>query len=63
MCKKCKANPQNRNTRYCDDWWNGISHGGYNEDRRIKEEIDIEEDAKYESGANLMATWGDGDYG
>lgn len=54
MCKKCKANPQNQNTRYCDDWWNDSPHGGYNEDRRIKEEIDTEEDAKYESTEHAL---------
>ena len=38
MCEKCRKNPQNRNTRYCDDWWDDISHGGYKGDRKLKEE-------------------------
>ena len=38
MCKKCESNPQNRNTRYCDDWWDDSSHGGYKGDRELKEE-------------------------
>lgn len=38
MCYKCIRNPRNRNTRYCDDWWDDIPHGGYKGDREWKEE-------------------------
>lgn len=38
MCKKCRNNPKNRNTRYCDDWWDDTSHGGYKGDRKLKKE-------------------------
>ncbi|MHC4311274.1 MAG: hypothetical protein ACYSW3_02240 [Planctomycetota bacterium] len=45
MCKKCDRNPRNRNTRYCDDWWDDISHGGYKGDRKHKQR-DYERDKK-----------------
>jgi hypothetical protein len=38
MCEKCRKNPKNRNTRYCDDWWDDTPHGGYKGDRKLKEE-------------------------
>lgn len=38
MCKKCRNNPKNRNTRYCDDWWDDTPHGGYKQDRKRKRE-------------------------
>lgn len=44
MCEKCRENPQNRNTRYCDDWWRDISHGGYEGDRKYKEERKSQQD-------------------
>lgn len=38
MCEKCKENPGLRHTRYCDDWWDDSSHGGYKADRKYKED-------------------------
>jgi hypothetical protein len=37
MCKNCIAHPENRNSRYCDDWWKDTSHGGYAGDRALKD--------------------------
>ena len=37
MCDKCKEHPENRNTRYCDDWWDDSPHGGYKGDAERKE--------------------------
>jgi len=37
MCDKCKEYPENRNTRYCDDWWGDSPHGGYKGDAERKE--------------------------
>ncbi len=37
MCEKCRKNPNNRNTRYCDDWWDDTPHGGYKGDRERKQ--------------------------
>jgi len=45
MCDKCIKNPENCNTRYCDDWWDDISHGGYKGDRTRKKR-DAERDKK-----------------
>jgi len=42
MCEKCKKDPQIRNTRYCDDWWDDSSHGGYKGDREYKEEWSLD---------------------
>lgn len=44
MCKKCLNNPDIRNTRYCDDWWDDIPHGGYKKDRERKEWSIYDED-------------------
>jgi hypothetical protein len=42
MCYKCEEQPELRNTRYCDDWWDDSPHGGYNADRKLKERSDDE---------------------
>lgn len=47
MCKKCIAHPENRNTRYCDDWWKSTSHGGYAEDRKLKNPDEKEDKSDY----------------
>lgn len=47
MCKKCTKNPNNRNTRYCDDWWDDISHGGYKGDRERKEKDNESKEKKH----------------
>lgn len=39
MCEKCWDHPENRNTRYCDDWWRKTWHGGYARDKEEREEL------------------------
>lgn len=39
MCWKCREKQENKNTRYCDDWWDDIPHGGYKGDRELKRQL------------------------
>ena len=60
MCDKCKDDPTRRNTRYCDDWWDDSSHGGYKADRARKQR-DYERDklaaAEARSGHKFFMEW------
>ena len=47
MCDKCEEQPELRNTRYCDDWWDDSPHGGYKGDRELKNKI-AETQERYE---------------
>ena len=55
MCKKCETNPKNRNTRYCDDWWDDIPHGGYKGDREYKKTHKSQQDVVEEE---RKSNWG-----
>ena len=61
MCEKCCLEEWRRHTRYCDDWWDDSSHGGYKGDRELKREI-AERNERYERElheSNWGRWWGD----